>query len=191
MMSKSQKKLYGVILFGALVGFIASFWQLLEKLTLLKNSAAPLSCNLNSVFSCTNVLNAPQSSVFGFPNSLLCIILFTIAIVAAIVGLTGTKITRGVRFSFQFLALFTVFFGLWYLWQSIFNLGAMCIFCVFCFGGVLTINAAWFRLNYSDYPISKSLKRKIDVAVANGADIFFWCLIGLIVVAEAVIKFTR
>lgn len=191
MMSKSQKKLYGVILFGALVGFIASFWQLLEKLTLLKNNAAPLSCNLNSVFSCTNVLNAPQSSVFGFPNSLLCIILFTIAIVAAIVGLTGTKIARGVRFSFQFLALFTVFFGLWYLWQSIFNLGAMCIFCVFCFGGVLTINAAWFRLNYSDYPISKSVKRKLDAGVAKGADIFFWCLIGLVVVAEAVIKFTN
>lgn len=191
MMSKSQKKLYGGILFGALVGFIASFWQLLEKLTLLKDDTTPLSCNLNAVFSCTNVLNAPQSSVFGFPNALLCIILFTIAIVAAIVGLTGTKIARGVRFSFQVLALFTVFFGLWYLWQSIFNLGAMCIFCVFCFGGVLTINAAWFRLNYSDYPISKALKQKIDVAVANGADIFFWCLIGLVIVAEAVIKFTN
>ena len=33
------------------VGIAASFWQLLEKLALLKNHDIVLSCNLNSVFS--------------------------------------------------------------------------------------------------------------------------------------------
>lgn len=188
---KKHRVAYSVLVFGALVGFIASFWQLLEKISLLKNPHLPLSCNLNAVFNCSNILNAHQSSVFGFPNSLLCIILFTVALTAGLVGLTGTKIHKYLRFFFQFLALFTVGFGLWYLWQSIYNIGAICIFCVFCFSGVLMLNGAWFRINYHDYPLSKKFMGKLDRFVAAGGDIFFWCLIGLVVICEALIKFNK
>src|ERR1039457_4785091 len=131
-MLTKQQKLYLVMIIGALAGFVASFWQLLDKLELLKNSHAALSCNLNSVFSCSNILNAPQSSVFGFPNALMCVILFVVALVAGMIGLGGANIAKGLRFFFQFLAFFTVGFGLWYLWESIFRVGALCIFCVFC-----------------------------------------------------------
>lgn len=181
---------YLVITLGALVGLIASFLQLLEKLNLLKHPAASLYCNLNSVFNCSNILNAHQSSVFGFPNSLLCIILFTIALTAGLIGLTGGQIHKYLRFFFQFLALFTAGFGFWYLWQSIFNVGAICIFCVFCYLGVLVLNAAWFRLNYRDYPLSRPVIRKLDWAVTKGFDIFVWCLVGLAIVLEAIIKFS-
>ena len=68
-MLTKQQKLYLVMVVGALAGFIASFWQLLDKLELLKNSQAVLSCNLNSVFSCSNILNAHVSSIFGFPGT--------------------------------------------------------------------------------------------------------------------------
>src|SRR5579872_923366 len=139
-----KSNLYGVLTFGAAIGFIASFWQLLEKIHLLKNPHIALSCNLNSVFNCSNILNAHQSSVFGFPNSILCIVLFTFGMTAGLVGLTGGVIQKNLRFFFQALALFTVGFGLWYLWQSIFNVSAICIFCVFCFSGVLILNFSWF-----------------------------------------------
>lgn len=169
---------------------MASFWQLLDKLELLKNSHAVLSCNLNSVFSCSNILNAAQSSIFGFPNSLMCLILFTVMLIAGLVGLGKTSIARGLRFVFQFLAFFMMSFGLWYLWESIFRVSALCIFCVFCFGGVLLINFAWFRLNYKDYPLNKRHSTQLSQFTARGADIFFWLLIGLFVVAEALIKFS-
>lgn len=179
-----SQKYYSVLVFGGLMGFVASFWQLLDKLTLLKNSHAVLSCNLNSVFNCSNILNAHQSSVFGFPNALLCLILFLIAIVLGTVGLTGSLIHKWVRFVAQGLALFTVGFGLWYLWQSIFNIGSFCIFCIFCFAGVLIINAAWFRLNYKDMGLS-------DKWTTKGFDFFVWCLIALAVIFEALIKFAK
>jgi uncharacterized membrane protein len=177
-----NQKYYLVLVLGGLVGFIASFWQLLDKLTLLKNSQAALSCNLNSVFNCSDILNAQQSSVFGFPNSLLCVILFLIAIVLGVAGLTGSILHKWVRFVAQGMALFTVGFGMWYLWQSIFNVGAFCIFCIFCFAGVLIINAAWFRLNYKDLSLS-------DKWTAKGIDYFVWCLIALVIIFEAIIKF--
>jgi len=188
-MLTKQQKLYLVMVVGALAGFIASFWQLLDKLELLKNSQAVLSCNLNSVFSCSNILNAHVSSIFGFPNSLMCLILFTITITAGIIGLTGASVARGLRFVLEFLAFFMLRFGLWYLYESIFRVDALCIFCIFCFGGVLLINFAWLRLNYRDYTPNKDYSAKLGQAIAHGVDIFFWLLVGLFVVAEALIKF--
>ena len=185
----STKRLYAILAFGAAVGFIASFLQMLEKITLLKNSDAVLSCNLNSVLNCSNVLNASQSSVFGFPNSLLCIAFFALVFSAGLLGLTGSALNSRVRVVYQALSLFFVGFGLWYFWQSIFNIGVICIYCVFCFGGLLLINAAWFRLNYKNYGLSKKTTAAVERWVNKGADIFFWCLIGLVIVLEAMIKF--
>lgn len=186
----NRAKLYwGILSIGAAAGLIASFLQMLEKLTLLKNSEAVLSCNLNSVFSCSNVLNASQSSVFGFPNSLLCITFFALMLSAGLIGLTGGVLTAKLRLVYQAMTLFFVGFGFWYFWQSIFNIGVICIYCVFCYGGVLAVSGAWFRLNYKDFPLSKNLSKMIEKWVARGADIFIWCLIALAIVLEAIIKF--
>src|SRR3989338_1934453 len=74
---KMKNKLYAYLSAGAAVGALASFIQTIEKINLLKNVGVPLKCDLNSVFSCSNVLNSWQSSVFGFPNSLMCLFFFT------------------------------------------------------------------------------------------------------------------
>lgn len=174
---------------GAGVGLIASFWQMLEKLTLLKNAHAVLSCNLNSVFNCTNILNAHQSSVFGFPNSLMCIVFFALMLSAGLIGLGGAQLHKRVRFAYQAFALFFVGFGFWYLWQSIFNIGALCIFCIFCYGGLLLVNGSWFRLNYRELPLRKKTIALLDEWVGRGADIFVWCLVAAAITLEAIIKF--
>jgi hypothetical protein len=62
---------------------------------------------------------------------------------------------------------------------------------VFCFSGVLLINFAWFRLNYKDYPLGKKQSEALGRAVTRGADVFLWILIGLVVIAEALIKFVK
>ncbi len=186
---KAYKWLYGTLTLGAAIGFAASFWQMLEKLTLLKNTDAILSCNLNSVFNCSNVLNAHQSSVFGFPNSMLCMTFFALMFSAGLLGWTGSRLSSKVRLAYQAMSLFFVGFGLWYFWQSIFNIGVLCIFCLFCFSGLLMINASWFRLNYDHYGLSKNGLAKADRLVAMGADLFFWALVALIIALEAIIKF--
>lgn len=184
-----QRLLYGIVTIGAGIGFVASFLQMLEKITLLKNAHSILSCNLNSVFNCSNILNAHQSSVFGFPNSLLCISFFALTLSAGLIGWTGGFINPKLRFVYQAMALFFAGFGYWYFWQSIFNIGSLCIYCLFCYGGVLAINAAWFRLNYSALPVKKSTMRVLDRTVNSGADLFVWCLIALLIVLEAILKF--
>lgn len=184
-----QKLLYGVVTLGAAVGFLASYLQMLEKITLLKNASANLACNISSVFNCSNILNAHQSSVFGFPNSLLCISFFAVTMSAGLVGWTGAQIHPKLRLIYQALGIFFIGFGFWYFWQSIFNIGSICIYCLFCYGGVLAVSGAWFRLNYRDWPVSKTAQKNLAKAVKLNLDIAVLCLIALIIVAEALVKF--
>ncbi len=182
-----HRTLYTALVAGTAIGLVASFLQLLEKLVLLKNSGATLSCNLSSVFSCTNVLNAWQSSVFGFPNSLLCVVLFAFILGIGLVGLTGGTLGRGVRLAVQGLSLFFLGFGLWFLWQSTFVIHAICIYCLFCFGALFLINGSILRLNAADLPFGR---RRMQQAIENGVDIIGWVALVAIVAAAMILQFS-
>jgi uncharacterized membrane protein len=186
---EEQKTLYAVMTIGAIIGFIASFWQMIEKLTMLKDPVAPLVCNVNAVFNCSNILNVWQSSVFGFPNALMCIIFFIMLFTVGIIGWNDGSISKNLRLIFQGFTLFFIGFGFWYLWQSIFVVGAICIFCLFCYAAVLAISFAWLRINQKDLPINKAAKNYISKTIYQGTDIFIWLSIALIIVAEIIIKF--
>jgi hypothetical protein len=120
---------------------------------------------------------------------LLCIAFFALLLTAGIIGWTGSHIHVAVRYVYQAMTVFFVGFGFWYLTESILSVGALCIFCIFCYLGVLIINGAWFRLNYRSYGWYKHHAIGFDRFVASGADIFIGGLIGLALVLEALIKF--
>lgn len=165
---------------GGLVGVVAAFMQTLEKIQLLKNPSNPLTCDLSSVFSCTNVLNAWQSSVFGFPNSLMCMGFFVVFASIGLAGWTGAKLPRGLRLGIQALALGVLGFGLWFMQQSIYSIGALCLYCVFCITGLVVVNAAWLRINAEDLPIGVRGRALLQRGIAKGADIFAWTVLWLI-----------
>lgn len=177
------------MLVGGVIGMIAAFLQTTEKIALLKNKDAVLTCDLNSVFSCTNVLNAWQSSVFGFPNSLMCLILFTIFASIALVGVSGVSLPRKLRLGIHGLSLFTLGFALWFLTQSIYVINALCVFCIFCFVGLLLVNWGWLRLNAADLPIGEHGRACLKRGIASGADTFVWILLGLAVAFAMILRF--
>ena len=78
----------------------------------------------------------------------------------------------------QGLALFFLGFGSWFLEQSTFSINALGIFCVFCFGGLLMINAAWLRLNLAD---SQRRREHWRWHLFNGLDIRRWILLAAVV----------
>lgn len=174
---------------GGIIGMIAAFLQTTEKIALLKDEDAILACDLNSVFSCTNVLNAWQSSVFGFPNSLMCMALFTIFASFALTGLSGGVLPRKLRLGIHALSLFTLGFALWFLTQSIYVINALCILCIFCFAGLLLVNWGWLRLNATDLPIGERGRAFVKRRIANGADTFTWILLGLAVAFAMIMRF--
>jgi uncharacterized membrane protein len=184
-----QRTIYSIMVTGGVIGMAAAFLQTTEKIALLKNKDAILSCDLNSVFSCTNVLNAWQSAVFGFPNSLMCMALFTIFASIALVGVSGGKLPRGLRLGIQALSLFTLGFALWFLTQSIYVINALCILCIFCFGGLLLVNWGWLRLNADDFPVGERGRAFLKRHIAAGADIFVWIMLALALAFAMMLRF--
>lgn len=170
MKKSSPKAYYGLIVGASVVGLVASFMQLLDKLAHLKNPTANLACNISSVFNCSNVLDAWQSSFFGFPNSIMCIIFFSVTLGVALVGATGGSIGKVLRFVMHFFAVFFLFFGAWYLWQSIYVIETVCIYCLFCYAGVIVMNFAWKRINVADFKMGKYSQQAID----RNWDVVFW-----------------
>lgn len=187
---RSQRLIYAILAGGGTVGLVASFLQTTEKLQLLKNADQALVCDLNSVFSCTSVLNAWQSSVFGFPNSLMCMVVFTVFLTVGFVGLTGGTLPARLRHVMHGLAVFMLGFGLWFLWQSIYSIGSLCLYCLICFTGLVMVNWAWLRLNADDMPfLSTAARNKLKAGIGRGADTFGWITLVLVVAFAIALKF--
>lgn len=185
----NKRALYGVMAGGGVIGFVAAFLQTLEKIQLLHYANKALVCDIGGVFSCTNVLNAWQSSVFGFPNSLMCLVLFTIFAVAGLAGLSGALLPRSFRLGVHALALFTLGFGLWFLWQSIYAIGSLCILCIFCFAGLLLVNWAWLRINANNLPIGDRGRSILARFIQANWDVFAWILLATLVALAMLLRF--
>jgi uncharacterized membrane protein len=176
-------KHYAVLTTGAALGLAAAFLQTVEKVQLLKNENAALPCDLNSVFSCSAVLSAPQSSLFGFPNSLICMVMFTFLLTVGIVGLTGVRLHPRLLRVTQGIALFMLAFALWFLATSTFVINAVCIFCVVCFVGLLLVNHALLRItpySFSERPLFKALQMYAPLG---------WSILAAVVASMIVVRF--
>jgi uncharacterized membrane protein len=176
-----NKILWWVLASGSLVGLLASFIQTIERINYAKNPTVPLKCDVSAIFSCSNVFDAWQSSVFGFSNSLMCIVFFSITFGVALAGATSTEIRKALRLWVHFFAIFFLGFGAWYLWQSAYEIGYICIFCAACYGAVIAMNWAWLRLNAQDIFRSKSAKARWQRIESSGADTFGWILWAVII----------
>lgn len=177
----NRKNTWAILLLSSVIGLIASFVQAIERIDYAKNPKLPLSCDVNSVFSCSNVFDAWQSSVFGFSNSLMCIVFFTLILGVALAGITGSLIKTKLKYLMQFFSLFFLGFGAWYLHQSAFVIDSLCIFCIFCYSAVIAINWAWLRLNVADYKLSQNSRNKVNKALSSGIDTFLWVLWAIII----------
>lgn len=182
-------KLYWFIAVGSAIGLVASFIQLMDKLTILANSSAVLVCDINSALSCSSVLNAPQASVLGPPNALISTVVFSFLLAIGLVGATGGIISKKMRFITQFIALFTLAFGTWFLSQSIFVIQSLCIYCIFNTFGLLLVNASWLRLNYLAFKTGGKFGSFIKQLVVNNYDIPVWITFAAIIIISAMIKF--
>ena len=117
------------IIFGFL-GLIAAFTLSVEKIHLLIDKDATLSCDINPFISCGSVMKTAQASLFGFPNSFIGLMAFTAPI------FVGFAILAGARFKRWFWRLYLVgltmglVFVTWLFIQSTFVIHVLCPYCM-------------------------------------------------------------
>ena len=127
--SPSNRFAISTILLG-LLGLVAAFSLSVEKIHILINKDATLSCDLNPFISCGTVMQKAQASLFGFPNSFIGLMAFTAPI------FVGFAILAGAKFKLWFWRLYLVglslgfIFVLWLFTQSTFVIHVLCPYCM-------------------------------------------------------------
>jgi uncharacterized membrane protein len=119
-----------ILTIGGIIGVIASLLLTIEVFDRLKNPHFVPICNLNPVLSCTSVADSAQSHAFGFPNYFIGIAGYAVLATIGITIFAGAQFRRwfwrateaGLAFAFAFVT--------WLQFQTLYRIGALCIFCM-------------------------------------------------------------
>lgn len=143
-----QKIFPYILIFFGIVGMLASSILIIEKITLLREPATDLSCNLNPVYSCSNVIKSKQAEVLGFPNELMGIAMFASLITLGVVVLAKAKLPNWFWKLFALGMLGAMSFVLWFFYQSVYVVGSLCIFCSSIWLSTWTITSVGYAWLY-------------------------------------------
>jgi len=174
-----------ILLIGGIIGVLSAAILTAEKISLLQNPNGHLGCDLNPIVACGPVINTDQASAFGFPNPFIGLAGF--AVVATVGGalLAGATFKRWFWLGLQFGVVFAVGFVTWLQFQTIFNIGALCPFCMIVWA--VTIPIFWYvtlyNLREGHIKTPAKLSRPVDFMQRHHGDIlilWYLILIGII-----------
>ena len=119
-----------LLLIGGAIGVIASAILTNEYIHLLKTPDYRPVCNLNPIFSCSSVTASHQAHAFGIPNELLGLPGYAIVAAIGAAMLAGAKFKRWFWQAVNVGTLFMIGFTTWLQFETLYRIGALCLFCM-------------------------------------------------------------
>ncbi len=136
-----------ILIIGSIIGLIAAGILMQDKIKLAMDSSFHPNCNLNPIFSCTSVMKSAQANAFRFPNPIVGLASFGIVLSAGMALLAGAKMKRWWWLCLQAGTLFGLLFIHWLFIESVYHIGALCIYCMIVW--TVTIAMFWYTLLYN------------------------------------------
>ncbi|MCC2592580.1 vitamin K epoxide reductase family protein [Tessaracoccus sp. OS52] len=127
---RARRFLFGEMLLFATLSLIASFVLSYDAIVLAADPGAELACSINPFLDCAKVALTWQASVFGFPNAFLGLISEPVVMTIAVASLSGVRFPRWFMFTANAVYLLGVIFAYWLLFQSTYEIGALCPWCI-------------------------------------------------------------
>ncbi|MEN9737441.1 MAG: hypothetical protein RJA26_674 [Actinomycetota bacterium] len=183
------RKLAWIWIAYGLVGWIAAMALVLEKLHVLENPNAALSCDLNVFISCKSVMASWQSHLLGFPNPLIGVAGFAIPIAVGFATLAGARMQewfyRAMVAGFGMAFVFV----LWLSTQSIFVINVLCPYCMLAWFG--TIPLFWHTLLWAVHEdiIEAPVTWTVFLDAAYQRSWIFTAVTELLILAVIVVQF--
>lgn len=164
-----------LMLLGGVLGGIAAAWQLVERIAYADNPGNTSFCEINSVISCNSIFTHWQSSALGVPNTLVSLPVFALLASAGLAGLLGSRLSRSYLATLFGLTLFMSAFVTWYMQQSAFSIGALCLFCTVGAASLITIGIGITRVVDAEEVLGTGRAgRQLRLLVDARADIIIW-----------------
>lgn len=141
-----HRKTYWAMLVSSTLSLIASLVLSYDAIKLAEAPSSKLSCDINAVVSCGKVAKSWQSSLLGFPNSFIGLMLEPVIITVAIAGLSLVAFPKlFMRVAHVGYGLGLVF-ALWLLSQSLFVIHALCPWCLLVTISTVTVFSTITRI---------------------------------------------
>lgn len=118
------------LIIAGVIGWWAAFQLTLERIHLLADPNASLSCDFSILVQCRANLESWQGMVFGFPNPLIGLGAWVAPIVVGVAILARARFARWFWWLFEAGMIFAIGFVIWLISQSIFVLGTLCPWCM-------------------------------------------------------------
>ncbi|WP_256985184.1 vitamin K epoxide reductase family protein [Rhodococcoides fascians] len=152
-----------LLLVGGLIGLCAAFVLTVEKLALAIDPAYAPTCSINPVLNCGSVMDTPQAAALGFPNSLIGIAGFAVVAAIGAALLAGAQMSRWFWYSMQLGVIAAVVFVHWLIVQSLYEIGALCPYCMVVWA--VTVPIFWYvTLRNLDRTVTKPGPRLLVAA---------------------------
>jgi len=190
---RSVRTAYIVMLVGAVLALVAAFVLSLEKIHLLQNPDAILSCSFNLVLNCTAVMQTWQASVFfGIPNMYIGLISFPVIIAIAVAALWGgATFNKGFLKAANIGVLLGTIFAYWLFFNSLYVIQVLCPWClIVTFSCTLMLSAiTYINLRENTWNFSKTLNEKIQKFLKGGYEQLIVASWIVLMVVLVVLKF--
>jgi uncharacterized membrane protein len=169
-----------LLLIGGAIALLASVLLSIEVFNRLKNPAFVPICNLNPILSCTSVSDSSQAHLFGFPNYFIGIAGYAVVAAVGVVMLAGGKMAKWFWQLLEAGLVFAVGFVTWLQFETLYRIGALCIFCMIVWA--CTIPIFWYTTLYNfqkgNIGTPNKIKRPLAFARRHHGDILLvWILI--------------
>ena len=166
----SHKASWITLLIAAFFALGAAFVLSMEKIHLMQEPDAVLSCSFNIILNCAGVMDTWQASVFwGIPNMYIGLMAFPVIVTVAVAALWG-----GARFNRSFMLAMNVgvllgtVFAYWLFFSSVYVIEILCPWCLIVTTACTLMLAATTHItlkeNYLDVTkkVNKRIQRFLD-----------------------------
>ncbi|MCX2969974.1 vitamin K epoxide reductase family protein [Streptomyces marinisediminis] len=139
------------LIVSALAGLLAAWVITLDKIKIMEAELAgetfTPACSLNPVVSCGNVMESAQSEAFGFPNPMLGLVTYPAVLTIGVAVLAGARFAPWFWRGLLGGTFFGVAFCTWLMYQSLYHINALCLWC--CLAWVGTLVMFWYTLAHT------------------------------------------
>lgn len=158
------RPLFITMLAFGIIGLVVSFILSVEEFRLLQNPDVVLSCSVNAVLNCTEVMKTWQASVFGFPNMFIGLMAFPVVITVATVALAGAKLPRLFWIATMIGFALGTLFSYWLFFNSVYVIQILCPWClVITFTTTMLLETITrYNLRENTFRLSKKTNTKVQ-----------------------------
>lgn len=127
---------------GGALGLLAALELTIDRIRLLSDPNAELACDLSPFVACGPVMESSAGALLGFPNPLLGIVGFSVVVATGAAMLAGARLARWYHLGLQAGVVLATVFITWLQTQSLYVIGALCLWCMLVWAVTIPIAVA-------------------------------------------------